>query len=141
MSKHKKQVVKVQTDSTINETPIWRFDKIDRDGKFAFDLSRKDFKHQEVLQKLMEYGNMKWGEISKQQHDKSGKSKHHYLDIESLSHEAEIRINVKCLEEDTDRIYSFALQNLLRIIGIRDGAEFHIVWYDPNHEFCPSSKK
>lgn len=140
MGKYKKQVVKIHHASTIKETPIWRFDKIDRDGKFAFNLSRKDFKHKEVLQKLIEYGNMTWDEISRQQHDRTRKTKHHYLNPVSLSNEAVERIKAKHFDEYTDDIYSFALQNLVRIIGLRYGAEFHIVWYDPNHEFCPSIK-
>jgi len=141
MGRYKKQIIREQTGSTIKEKPIWRFDKVDRDGKFAFDLSRPDFAHREVLQKLMEYGNMTWDDIRKQQHDYSRKTKHHYLSVETLSREALDRIRAKYFDEETDAIYSFAFQNLLRIIGFRHGAEFHIVWYDPNHEFCPSSKK
>lgn len=136
----KKQVAVERSGSTIGVKPIWRFDMIDRSGKFAFDLSRDDFKHKEVLQKLMDYGEMTWADIDRQQHDK-GKSKHHYLEYNSLSSEAKERIQKRKFDEETDVIYSFALQNLLRIIGFRQGAEFHIVWYDPNHEFCPSSKK
>jgi len=134
-----KHVVGAKPNSNISDTPIWRFDKLDRDGQFAFDLSRYDFKHQEVLTKLIEYGNLTWGVIFAQTHDKC-KSKHHYLDCSGLSSEAKKRIRAKHLEQDTDRLFSFALQNTLRIIGIRDGAEFHIVWYDPNHEFYPSEK-
>jgi len=141
MGKYKKQVVRVQTGSVIKEKPVWRFDKIDREGKFAFDLSRQDFKHREVLQKLIEYGNMTWDDIGKQQHDRRGQTKHHYLSTQSLSDEAINRIKAKHLEEDTDEIYSFSMQNLFRIIGIRHGAEFHIVWYDPKHEFVLVSKE
>lgn len=141
MGKHKKRVVIEKTNSTIKETPIWRFDKLDRTGKFAFDLSRKDFDHKEILQKLIEYGAMTWDNISKQQHDYSRKSKHHYLELDSLSTDALNRIKARHFEEETDVIYSFALQNRLRIIGLRHGSEFDIVWFDPNHEFCPSKKK
>lgn len=141
MSNHKKQVVKISTGSTIKQQPIWRFDKIDKTGKFAFNLSRTDFKHKEVLEKLIEYGKMTWDEIGKQQHDKSRKSKHHFLSMDTLSDDAIKRIREKCFDEETDRIYSFSFQNCLRIIGLREGAEFFIVWYDPKHEFCPSRKK
>jgi len=126
--------------STADKTPIWRFDKLDTDGKFAFDLSRKDFKHREVLQKMMDYGRIKWQDIMAQTHDR-GKSKHHFLkDPDSFSPEARARIRAKHLEEYTDAIFSFALENMLRAIGIREGEEFHIVWYDPNHEFYPSRR-
>ena len=137
--KNQKQVVIKHSGSTIRQKPIWRFDKIDRSGKFAFDLSRADFQHREVLQKLMDYGNMTWDEIDKQQHDHN-KSKHHYLSYESLSDAARERIKARQFEEDSDVIFSFALQNLLRIVGFRRDGEFSVIWYDPNHEFCPSKK-
>lgn len=139
MGRKKKQVAIPRGKSTIQEKPIWRFEKIDRNGKFAFDLSRPDFRHREVLQKLMDYGGMTWADIDGQQHDR-GKSKHHYLNPESLSTAARERIKAKGFEEDSDAIYSFAMQNLLRIVGLRQGAEFYVVWYDPKHEFCPSTK-
>lgn len=134
------RVVSELPQSTISHTPIWRFDKLDRDGKFRFDLYRPDFDSQEVLLKMIDYGNMKWSEICSQTHDKHNKSKHHYLSEQELSEDAKERIKAKHLEEDTDVIFSFSFRNTLRIIGIRNDAEFHIVWYDPNHEFCPSTR-
>lgn len=128
-----------QNTSIIHETPIWRFDLIDRGGKFAFDLSRQDFDAKTVFQKLIDYGCMTWGEIDRQQHDR-GKSKHHYLSVESLSEDAKASIKSRQLEDETDAIFSFAFQNMLRVIGIRQAADFHIVWYDPRHEFCPSKR-
>ena len=124
--------------SSSNEKPIWRFERIDRDGPFAFNLAREDFKHKEVLEKLMEYGCMTWSEIVMQTHDNK-KSKHHYLSSGGFSKAARDRINTKHFDHDS--IFSFALQNKLRIIGLREGAEFYIVWYDPDHEFYPGSKK
>lgn len=120
--------------------PIWRFDKLDRNGEFKFDLNRSDFNSQEVLEKLIAYGNMTWQEIARQTHDKKNRSKHHYLDYDGLSQEAKQRIIALKMDEDTDAIFSFALRNTVRIIGTRDGDEFHIIWYDPNHKFYPSSK-
>lgn len=140
MKNKQKHIVKVVADSVIHNRPIWRFDKLDMEGRFAFQLSRSDFKHKEVLQKLIHYGNMTWGEIDRQQHDSHGKSKHHYLDVRSLSDAAKMRISAKHLDNEIDALFSFALQNKLRIIGFRYGAEFYLVWYDPNHEFCPSSR-
>lgn len=37
-------------------------------------------------------------------------------------------------------IYSFAFNNILRIIGIRDREKFYVLWYDAYHEVYPSSK-
>ena len=119
--------------------PIWMFDKLDISGPFAFNLSRGEFDSKEFMEKMIAYSNMTWGEIRKQTHD-GGKSKHHYLDESGMSDDARERIKAKELLEQSDSIYSFAFQNKLRIIGIRDGKEFHVVWYDTEHKFYPSKK-
>ena len=123
--------------SSEGQKVIFLFDRIDRDGKFAFDVSRADFDHKGFLQKVIEYSGMTWAEIRKQTHD-AGKSKHHYLtEVSRYSSEAQARIVKLRLTQDTDRIYSFAFGNKLRIIGLREREKFHVVWYDANHEFYP----
>lgn len=37
-------------------------------------------------------------------------------------------------------IFSFALQNRLRIVGIRENEYVHVLWRDPDNEICPSKK-
>lgn len=138
--KTEKQTVKNENYESENKLVIWRFDMIDRNGSFAFDLNRDDFYHKEVMEKMLEYSTMTWADIRKQTHDR-GKSKHHFLDGENLSPEAKERIKKMKLEQYSDMIFSFALQNKLRIVGIREHEHFHVLWYDPNHEICPSKKK
>ena len=122
------------------KVPVWCFDMLDKAGSFAFDTSRSDFDHREFLDKMIAYSNMTWTEIKQQTHDK-GRSKHHMLDESGFSPAAWERIKAKHLEEYTDAIFSFAFQNLLRVIGVRRNEEFHVVWYDANHQFYPSKKR
>lgn len=89
---------------------------------------------------MINYSNMTWADIKNQTHD-DGKSKHHIIEYQKLSKDAQDRIKAKKLEQDSDAIFSFALQNRLRIVGIKRGKEFHVLWYDPKHEVCPSTKK
>ena len=134
-----KKTVQV-SQSSENEKVIWLFDMVDTSGPFAFDTSRKDFEHRNFLEKLLTYSRMTWAEIRRQTHD-GGKSKHHYLtEVERLSKAAQSRIKELGLENDTDRIYSFALGNKLRIIGLRDREKFHVLWYDAEHKVYPSSR-
>ena len=119
---------------------IWMFDKIDRSGNYAFDVNRADFDHKEVFGKMADYSSMTWGEVKRQTHD-DGKSKNHFPAPGSLSKEAVERLTAKDLEEFSDYIFSFALQNKIRIVGIRNGEKFHVLWYDPDHEICPSKKR
>ena len=121
-----------------NSKVILCFDRIDRNGPFAFDINRPDFSPHEILEKIISYSSMTWREIRSQTHD-NGKSKHHFLnDTDNFSGEARARISAMKLWDDTDRIFSFALQNKLRIIGLREKEFFHVLWYDPQHEVYPS---
>lgn len=126
--------------STDNEHVVWRFDWIDRSGEFAFDINRNDFKHKEILEKIINYNSMTWGEVKLQTHDRYGKSKNHYLDYDGISDIGKKRIHAKHFDEYTDSIFSFSLMNVLRIIGIRIDNYFYAVWYDPNHKFYLSKK-
>lgn len=135
-----KQTIQRQGYSSDNKKAIWRFDMIDRSGKFAFDVSNSNFPHQIIVEKLISYSSMTWGEIKRQTHD-NGKSKHHIISVDSMCNEAVSRLVKRELEEYSDSIFSFALTNKLRVIGIKDEEHFHVLWYDPEHEICPSKKK
>jgi len=39
-----------------------------------------------------------------------------------------------------DSIFSFALTNKIRLIGLKEGRVFYVIWYDPNHDFYPVNK-
>lgn len=127
-----------------HERPItWTFDRVDMDGEFAFDLNRiEENEHvREILEKQVSFSKMSWQEIKTATHDAKGKSKHHNLEIESLSAEAKRRIEkLQLSEDDRDSIFSFALQNKLRIVGIKEEPFFHVLWYDPEHKVCPSKR-
>ena len=128
-------------DPTNSMCPVWGFEMIDRDGKFAFDLTRNDLNPKFLLDKLIGYSSMTWQEITRHTHD-GGKSKHHRLeDLDRLSKAARERIERKNLSLELDALFSFALDNVKRLIGIRQGAVFQVIWYDANHEFAPSEKK
>lgn len=135
-----KRTVHAQIKGCSDKSPIWTFENVDKTGIFAFDTSREDFQHKEVLDKILSYSTMTWAEIDRQIHD-DGRSKHHYLRPGSLSKEAEKRLSAKHLDDHSDQIYSFALQNRLRIVGIREDEFFRVLWYDPNHEACIAHKK
>ena len=137
-----KSTVRQSHNSDVSKA-IWVFDMLDNSEEFAFNVQRiSENGHLElVFSKMIEYTNLTWAEIKKQTHDRSNKSKHHLLDYAGLSKEAVARINKLKLEEYTDSIFSFALQNKVRIIGIRINEIFHVVWYDAEHKFYPGKKK
>lgn len=120
--------------------PIFLFDRIDKDGPYAFDLDKSYFDHKDFLEKMINYSRMTWNEIRRQQHDYA-KSKHHYIGSEAISKEAQKRLKVMKLWDFSEDLFSFAFNNKLRIIGLKESDGFHVLWYDVNHEVCPSRKK
>lgn len=131
--------VMVSHTNTDKEKVVWLFDNLDAADAFAFNSARDDFDAKEVMDKLISYSTMTWGQIKSQTHD-NGKSKHHFLSYDTLSKKAKDRVDFKHLYNDSDSIFSFALKNKLRIIGIREGRFFHVIWYAPQHKFCPSHR-
>ena len=53
----KKQVT-CSKPSFASQSPVWRFDKIDRNGPYAFDVSRSEFDGNELIDKLVSYSGM-----------------------------------------------------------------------------------
>lgn len=129
----------VNSGSTDHRRVIWHFENVDNDGCFAFSTKVSNFNALEIVEKLLAYSKMTWSEIKKQTHD-NGKSKHHLLDYDKISVDAKKRVKALKLEDYTDSIFSFALQNKLRIVGIRSGQYFNVIWYDANHKFCLTKK-
>lgn len=144
-SRRKNEFQKTTCKATANSDSkhiIWVFDKCDKSGDFAFDINKIEANGHlhEIMEKMIAYESMTWAEIKLQTHDQ-GKSKHHIIDTDGMSAEAIERIEAMKLQEDSDSIFSFALQNRLRIIGTRENELFHVIWYDPEHKFYPSKKK
>lgn len=139
-AQYKKSTTKL--NSTDSQQPIWDFSNIDNDGVFAFKLDREDMDSAFLLDKLLQYSKMTWRDIKSATHDKKGKSKNHVLDYKGISKAGKERIDAKHIEpEDYDIIFSFALENRERLIGLKRNRVFQIIWYDSQHEFYPSKKK
>ena len=67
ISQHKahKTTVRISVGSESSKV-LWIFDKIDRDGLFAFNINRSDFDHKGFLDKLISYSPMTWAEVRRQ---------------------------------------------------------------------------
>ena len=135
----KKQVVDRPRESCDSMFPIWSFQKIDRDGPFRFSENADGFDSEKIIRKLIDYSFLTWSQIKEQTHDR-GKNKNHFLDPKGFSKEAKERIKAKGLETESDQLFSLAIENRARIIGIVHKNVFHIVWYDPYHKLYPITK-
>lgn len=120
--------------------PVWLFDMVDKDGKFSFQVRRNDFNAPLFIEKLLEYSVMTWAEIKMQTHDRSNKSKNHFLSYSGLSPEARDRLDKKNMNRYNDALFSFAFANKIRVVEIKDNEKFHVLWYDSMHEIYPTKR-
>ena len=137
--KKNKNVIK-SNGSSDGEVVAWRFNKIDRNGQFAFDVNRSDFDKTLMFNKILELSSMTWAELRRATHD-NGKSKHHGISYHAMSQAARDRFDWLELMEDEDTLYSISVNNIVRIIGFKKDNYFDVLWFDPRHEVCLSRLK
>lgn len=122
--------------SFLQKRPSWCFELVDDKG--IWSPYRVNFKS--IVEHLVNHERMTWNEIFKKTHD-GNKSSNHYISPDKICKDAQDRFKELNLEEYADFLYSIRLNNKIRIFGLlRDGV-FYILWYDENHEICPSHLK
>ena len=108
----------------------WSFSLLDMDGLFGWSrCSVSDLKKLKL--RLSSFETMTWAEIEG--------GRHHSIPIADLSAQAK-----RCLDReelnDVDEVFSLAIGGRERVIGIRDRDVFKLLWWDPEHEVCPSKR-
>jgi hypothetical protein len=78
---------------------------------------------------------MTWGEILSE-----ARTQNHSIDVYKCSTEAKQRLDYLGLQ-DQESLLSLRVNSKARVIGIRNRATFHILWWDPEHQVCPSTQK
>lgn len=115
-----------QTDSK----PSWRFSTVDKDGPFPWPAGANT--ELEIVKKLHSFDSMEWSQIEGRQH--------HSISVDGLSKAAQKRLQ-QIKQDDIDEVFSFHLRGKPRIFCIRDRHIAKLLWYDPEHQVCPSEKK
>ncbi|MGL4393319.1 MAG: hypothetical protein ACRCSK_07810 [Fusobacteriaceae bacterium] len=127
MSEEKKLVAKSNPESYLSLKPTWNFSRIDRESKWC--LSKCGSLFDEIIEKLMNFESMTWGEI------KSKKKNNHMVEVSKLIKDARDRAEKLLLD---DEIFSLRLDSTLRLYGmINNAGRFNLIWYDPIHEIYP----
>lgn len=119
----------------------WSTELIDSGGKWA--LCASVFRNhwcKRILPKLVEYERKTWATIANDSSGKSRGTRNHHIAVSKLSKEARKRLK-KIEMNDLDQLYSFRLGGKKRLFGVVHDDVFKLVWYDPEHEVCPSKRK
>jgi len=93
----------------------------------------------EVLHYLGDYSGKTWAEIEAERTGgKQRHKKHHSMDVTKLPQAARTRLQAHFGDDAPDALFRFRLSGKGRLWGIRDGAIFHLLWYDPLHRVYPT---
>lgn len=121
-------------DDNNKKTPVWGIAVFDHEGPWGRELCDKDAAiWEEILPKLKSYESMTWGEIYK------NKDYNHSVSVSNLIKKARDRLVTLNLD-DQEQLFRFRLKGKSRVWGIRQGRVFLLLWWDPEHEICPSNK-
>lgn len=115
-----------------NDTPLWQVRTIEMDGPFGWSSMPRSHFLDAVFPKMKNFESMKWSEIL-------GRNSHE-VRVADISKDAQKRLEHLNLE-DVDKLVSLRLEGQERIWGIRMQQVFRILWWDPNHQVCPSHKR
>jgi hypothetical protein len=122
------------------KSPLWSFKYCDFEYvKWCFAESDQI---RGVLKKLKAYEHQTWGDICQALGKRN--TLHHRVWATEMCTEAFKRIqelNLTKLEFYRDSLFSFHLEGKNRLWGIINEGVYFIIWYDPNHEVYPVSKK
>ena len=130
--KKSKEVRPSKKTSTQEKKLVWEVTKIDKDGKWGWNnLSCAKFLKL-LWKKMRNFETMTWSEILG--------SKHHMISVKDIIKPAQDRLR-ELDHDDQDELVSFRVSGSERIWAIRSEESSFILWWDPNHEIYPSSKK
>ena len=111
----------------------WRSDRIIFDGRWGWGDVTIRTAMSEIVPKLHDYETMTWSQVD-------GPSGSHFVERDKLCPDAQALLDDLGLR-DVEELFSLRITGRRRLWGIRDHATFRVLWWDPEHEVCPSVKK
>jgi len=111
--------------------PEFRATQMDIDGPYGWHKFNL-LEIPEILQKIFEAQRMTW-----QEHYAHGS---HLVKVSKIIPKMQKRLK-ELKQEDLDVLYSLRLSGKMRVWGIKEANLFWLLWWDPDHEICPSFLK
>lgn len=123
-----------KADSTNNEVISWHFGLIDNDGPWPCRVIDGESLWTRIHTRMSDFETMEWGEILRDKHS------HHFVKTSRLIPLAQRRLE-ELQQDDISHLFSLRISGEERVWGIRDRHILKVLWWDPNHEVCPSNLK
>ena len=114
---------------------VWKVSKIDEDGKWGWNkITCPDFL-KKIWEKMRNFEKKKWSQILGEDHRKN-----HMISVSGIVKDARERLK-ELGHDDQEELVSLRLTGKQRLWAIRLDGEAFLLWWDPDHEICPSPKK
>jgi hypothetical protein len=115
-----------------NAKLIWEVSKIDDDSEWGWNQVDCPYFLKNIWKKMHHFETMTWSEILGQ--------KHHSIAVSNIISSARRRLQ-ELEHDDVEELVSFRLSGTQRLWAIRLEHVSFLLWWDPNHEICPSHKR
>lgn len=140
-----KKIPRIYDPSSYKKTkPVWSFDFADFEHE-KWNILHSDFinknQNKSIFKSLKDFEGMTWQEIDSSSGGRAKGTNNHFIKFDQMIKDAQTRAIELNLFELCDSLYSLRLSGKQRLFGILYDGIFHIVWYDCEHEICPSGKK
>ncbi len=112
-------------------SPVWRLSLLDLDGPWGWrNIDAAAFF--QIHARLADCEKTTWHQL--------GLAGSHPIPKGDIIRAAQLRLQ-EIGQDDIDEIYSLRFTGRQRLWGIREEHVFKALWWDPEHEVCPSYKK
>ena len=111
---------------------MWEVSKIDDDSPWGWNQIDCPYFLKNIWKKMRDFETMTWGEILNRNH--------HAIAVNRIIEDAQKRLR-ELGHDDVEELVSFRLTGRQRLWAIRLGNVSSLLWWDPNHEICPSYKR
>jgi hypothetical protein len=110
----------------------WRVSEIDWQGPWGWSKVTCEQLLGEIIPRLHEFEGMTWGQVVG--------TGSHFVDVTAMVDEAQRRLT-EIGKDEQAQLFSVRIAGKKRVWGIRDIAILRVLWWDPEHEVCPSLKR
>lgn len=119
-----------------NSHPQWSFAILDLVAQVGGWVHLRPEVLDQLLARFQSWERMTWSQILSE----GGKKRNHIIDVGKCCTESQERLKFLKLD-DYEELLSLSVSGRARVIGILDRATFKILWWDPDHQVCPSTMK
>lgn len=131
--KTQKTPTSITSQTTKDNNIVWDVSRIDDGGKWGWRRINCSFFFKEIWRKMRNFESTTWAEIEG--------DTHHMIPVSRIIKSAQKRLQ-ELGHDDQDSLASFHINGKQRLWAIRRSVNiFYLLWWDPKHEICPSSKK